>query len=88
MKLDPPPSGRGGVHLNKALPYKVTSHRKNTDRPFKEANLRYDMVFFLSKLQLIVTSLKFDSISIDQFSYVIRFRVVFDYFGDALDPRI
>jgi len=46
------------------------------------------MVFFLSKLRLIVTFLKFDSISIDQFSYEIIFRVVFDYFGDALGPRI
>ena len=53
MKLDPPRLA-GGVHLNKALPYKVTSHRKNIDRPFKEANLRYDMVFFLSKSRLIV----------------------------------
>ena len=45
MKLDPPPSGR--VHLNKVLPYKVTSYNgKNVDRPFKEANLPYDMVFF------------------------------------------
>ena len=88
MKLDPPRLAGGGVHLNKALPYKVTSHRKNIDRPFKEANLRYDMVFFLSKLRLIVTFLKFDSISIDQFSYVIIFKVVFDYFDDALCPRI
>ena len=68
MKVDPPPSDRRGVHLDKALPYKVTSHRKNIDQPFKEANLRYDMVFFLSKLRLIVTCLKFDSISINQFS--------------------
>ena len=67
----PPPSGRGAGHLNKALPYKVTSHRKNIDWPFKEAKLRYDMVFFLSKSRLIVTFLKSDSISIDQFSTVI-----------------
>ena len=87
-EVGPPPSGRGGGHLNKALPYKVSSYRKNIDRPFKEANLRYDMVFFLSKSRLIVTFLKSDSISIDQFSYVIIFRDVFDYFGDALGPRI
>ena len=87
-EVGPPPSGRGGVHLNKALPYKVTSHRKNIDQLFKEADLRYDMVFFLSKLRLIVAFLKFDSISIDQFSYVIIFRDVFDYFGDPLGPRI
>ena len=87
MKLDPPVSP-GGVHLNKALPYKVSSYRKNIERPFKEANLRYDMVFFLSKSRLIVTFLKSDSISIDQFCYVIIFRDVFDYFGDALGPRI
>ena len=83
-----PPRLIGGLHLNRALPYEVTSHRKNIDQPFKEANLRYDMVFFLSKLRLIVTFLKFDSISIDQFYYVIIFRDVFDYFGDALDPKI
>ena len=87
-EVGPPPSGRGGVHLNKALPYKVTSHRKNIDRPFKEANLRYDMVFFLSKSRLIVTFMKSDSIPIDQIYYVIIFRNVFDYFDDALDPRI
>ena len=46
------------------------------------------MVFFLSKLRLIVTFLKFDSISIDQFSYIIMLKDVFDYFGDALGPRI
>ena len=46
MKLDPPRLAGGGGHLNKALPYKVSSYRKNIDRPFKEANLRYDMVFF------------------------------------------
>ena len=87
MKLHPPRLA-GGVHLNKALPYKVTSHRKNIDQLFKEANLRYDMVFFLSKLRLIVTFLKFDSISIDQFSYIIMLKDVFDYFGDTLGPRI
>ena len=46
------------------------------------------MVFFLSKSRLIVTFLTSDSISIGQFSYVIIFRDVFDYFGDALGPRI
>ena len=86
MKLDP--HLKGGVHLNKALPYKVTSNRKNIDQPFKEANLRYDMVFFLSKLRLIVTFLKSDSVSIDQFSTVIIFKDVFDYFGGALGPRV
>ena len=59
MKVDPPRL-IGGVHLNKALPYKVTSYRKNIDQLFKEANLRYDIVFFLSKLRLIVTFLKFE----------------------------
>ena len=66
----------------------MSSYRKNIDRPFKEANLRYDMVFFLSKSRLIVTFLKSDSIPIDQIYYVIIFRNVFDYFDDALDPRI
>ena len=70
------------------MPYKLTSHRKNIDQLFKEANLRYDMVFFLSKLRLIVTFLKFDSMSIDQFSYAIIFKDVFDYFGDSLGPKI
>ena len=37
------------------------------------------MVFFLSKLRLIVTFLKSDSISIDQFSAVIIFKDGFDY---------
>ena len=43
---------------------------------------------FLSKSRLIVAFLKSDSISIDQFSYVIIFRDFFDYFGEALGPRI
>ena len=46
MKLDPP-VWPGGVHLNKALPYKVSPHRKNIDHRFKETNLWYNMVYFL-----------------------------------------
>ena len=77
MKLDPP-VWPGGVHLSKAFPYKVTSYRKIIDQTlrFKRANSRYNMLFFLSKLPLIVTFLKFDSFSIDQFSNAIIFKDV------------
>ena len=75
-EVGPPPSGRGGVHLSKAFPYKVTSYRKIIDQTFKRANSRYNMLFFLSKLPLIVTFLKFDSFSIDQFSNAIIFKDV------------
>ena len=71
-----PPVWPGGVHLSKAFPYKVTSHRKIIDQTFKKANSRYNMLFFLSKLPLIVTFLKFDSFSIDQFSNAIIFKDV------------
>ena len=50
MKVDPP-VWPGGVHLNKALPYKVTSNGKNIDQPFKEANLRlYGMIWYFFSL--------------------------------------
>ena len=53
MKLDPPRPG--GVHLNKALPYKVSPHKKNIDQPFKKKQT-YGIIWyvFVSKLQLVV----------------------------------
>ena len=86
MKLDPPRLA-GGVHLNKALPYKVTSHRKNIDQPFKEANLWYDMVFFPLWITIDSNFLKTNFISIDQFFTVIIFKDIFDCFDGALGPR-
>ena len=83
MKLHPPRLAGGGVHLNKALRYKVSSHRENSDHRFKEANLWYYMVCFLWKLQLIIAFGKFVLYPLICFPIVyVQSRLY--YFGDAL----
>ena len=86
MKLHPPRLVGGGVHLNKALPYKVSPHRKIIDHRFKEAKLRYNMVCFLLKLQLIMAFGKFILYPLIYF-LIIYVQSRLYYFGDILGLR-